>query len=331
MPITVQFLLQEQRLTPASALAWLARGGHHLALHEGDGLMIVDFITRRTKKYGYLQQTEFLRDLRTFANQGRAGPSVGPPPLRRAEPSTLGVYMGAPNTETAVHARHRLERQLRILALVLLLRHTGAIGKKAKVTLAPTTLQHGQGGVGQAAAHKAIAVPAFDGTTLHEVSDDSAVRTFLVFLVSETSIIRAEWNGADGAIEDELRARIIQMFDDIVSADDAALSLQDFRERVGALWDELRARYQTACRNALQTVFTRLGSEADNYANRTRLLAQGRPIPETELLDAKRKAAVAALITIALDVYRETAENMPFPLTLPELLNMYNLVVNKTF
>lgn len=331
MPITVQFLMGEQRLTPASALAWLARGGHHLALHEGDGLMIVDFITRRTTKYGFLQQSEFLRDLRTFANQGRAGPSVGPPPLRRADPSTLGVQMGAPNTETAVHARHRLERQLRILALVLLLRHTGAIARSAKVTLAPTTLQHGQGGVGQAAAHKVIAVPAFDGTTLHEVSNDSAVRTFLIFLVSETSIIRAEWNGADGAIEDELRDGIIKMVGRIVSADDAPLSLEQFREEVGALWDELRAGYQKACRNALHTVFTRLGSEGENYTQRTRLMAKGARIPETELLDAKRKAAVAALITIALDVYRETAENMPFPLMLPELLNMYNLVVHKTF
>jgi hypothetical protein len=332
MPITISFYLgpksfgaQSNPLSVGAVVNWLSKSGYPLDLHRGEGLMLTEFLGRTTKTYGFLQPVEFLSDLKAFVYRGPAQ-SVVRPVNPRKTPESEGVFMAPPQTDIKKHAKDRMQHQLRLFLIIALMKCKGCFAgaSGADVELSKTIFQHGQGNVGEAAAHKIMATFTVAGQQLENIVGDSACRTFLIYLQSETSILKSYFNSADSEVENLIRDHLLVMARDIV-ADPLlveSMSCGRFKAYADLQWKILHGHYFAACKDALLTAADRMKSELRNYECRKLL----QHIPIEKLMEAKKKSAEAAFTTIVLDTYFESAQiTIDCPLSEGEIENLYEI------
>ena len=279
----------------------------------------------------------------------------------RVDPSSLGggrwVNMGSLSQDVMEHARRRLDRQLRVMGIICLLRMKNVVKRNAVVAQAKTELQHGQGGLGQQAAHELLVDVTLDGHTLREIADgDSAVRMMLTFLESETSLLDSAYNTADGAIEETVRSAVIAIVQTIVDTAFPDLSMQTFATCLGEAWDALQKVYLGACSSALPSAKFLFEQEDKNHRARLKLFddaveeekkvvvtsqvvvssssKQQKPKPKkseiftAELIKAERRRKMAEQNLIIVKLYEDMAMKMKFPLLSGEVSNLYELVLD---
>lgn len=331
MPITISFYLGAKTfgapsnpLSIGAVVSWLAKSGYPLDLYRGEGLMLAEFLGRTTNTYGFLQPAEFLRDLKNFVYPGAA--QAARPVNPRKTPESEGVFMAPPQTDVKKHTKDRMQHQLRLFLIMSLLKCNGCFhtANETDVELSKTIFQHGQGNVGEAAAHKIMATFTVQQHQLEDVVADSACRTFLIYLQSETSILKSYFNSADSEVEVLIRDHLLRMARAIVT--DVTLvkpmSRAEFKDYAERLWSTFHSLYLGACRDALLTAAERMRKETHNYDCR-KLLPH---IPLGQLMEAKKKAAEAAYATIVLDTYFESAQiTVECPLTEGEIDNLYDV------
>lgn len=331
MPITISFYLGAKTfgaptnpLPIGAVVSWLATSGYPLDLYRGEGLMLTEFLARTSGTYGFLQPAEFLRDLKNFVYPGPA--QAVRPVNPRKTPESEGVFMAPPETDVKKHTKDRMQHQLRLFLIMALLKCNGCFNTAVDtdVELSKTVFQHGQGNLGEAAAHKIMATFTVQQRQLEDIVVDTAWRTFLICLQSETSILKSYFNSADSEVEVLIRDQLLRMARAIVT--DVTLvkpmSLAQFKEYADVLWRRFHGLYLGACRDALLTAAERMRKETHNYECRKSLLH----IPLGQLMEAKKKAAEAAYATIVLDTYFESAQiTMDCPLSAGEIDNLYDV------
>ncbi|ROM93790.1 hypothetical protein [Pseudomonas brassicacearum] len=331
MPITIQFYSGPKEfsslknpLSIGTVINWLTQSGYPLDLFRGDGLMLSDFLGRTTKTYGFLQPDDFLKDLKTFVNNG-SGPTGARSSNLRTTPESTGVFLAPPQTDVKKHAAHRMERQLRLFSIIALLKCNNLFSSATQGDVdIPTTLyQHGQGGVGDAAAHKIMATFTVSSKRLEDLVSDRASKTFLIYLQSETSILKSCFNNADSEIETLIRIPLRTIARTIITDDRLTPSLtrSEFNIYVHELWDKLHSEYIDACKTAIFTSSGRMTEQKSHYDHRK----HSQTIPTAQVFDAKKKSAEAALTTIVLDVYLDFAvSTVSCPLSEAETDNLYD-------
>lgn len=330
MPVSINFMFgtkvfasPSNPLAISNVISWLAQAGYNLDLIRGEGLMLSEFLGRTSKVYGFLQHSEFLSDLKTFV-YGPTTSTSSPSPSQRKTPESEGVYLAPPKADVKKHAAHRMERQLRLFSIIALLKCNNLFATASAEDVAiPTTLyQHGQGGIGDAAAHKIMATFTIKNLRLEDIVNDQASRTFLIYLQSETSILKSYFNNADSEIETLIRDTLLTIAKSIIIDHrlTSAITVSEFGHYVSELWRSLHKSYLDCCKLALITSSTRMFQETNNYDCRKRLST----VPLSKLMEAKRKAAEAALTTIVLDVYLDFATSTTeCPLSEAEVNNLY--------
>jgi MYND finger len=247
----------------------------------------------------------------------------------RKDPEELQewVKMGTPNMDARLHAQHRLDRQMRLLGLICLLRMSGVIQKGAIVSLGETTLQHGVGGPGMQAAHKLLLTVFIGGKELSGIVQDSALKMFLIFLHAETSVIDRYYNEADSEIENNGgRDGMLAIIKAIVNKDFNGPHSGDFRTCLLESWEKLKKLYVSECNKSIGTCEEMFKKEDKNYKARLALVEKKVNIPQKQIEDALRRYQAAEKKVNVLKEYLAIATNMGFPLLKPELDNMFDLV-----
>lgn len=330
MPITINFYLGSKTFgassTPLSidiVINWLSKSGYQLDLYRGEGLMLAEFLGRANKTYGFLQPEEFLRDLKTFVFGGSVQ-AITRPANQRKTPESEGVFMAPPQTDIKKHAKDRMQHQFKLFLIMALLKCNScfATNSESDVEISKTIFQHGQGGLGEAAAHKIMATFTVGGKQLENITSDSACRTFLIYLQSETSILKSYFNSADSEVETLIRDSLLVMAQEIVTDPKLIkpMNLENFKKYADQVWKTLHSHYLKTCKNALLTASERMATEMHNYESRKKLTT----IPLKTLMDAKKKSAEAAFTTIVLDTYLENAKiTSSCPLSEAEIENLY--------
>ncbi|WP_192561483.1 hypothetical protein [Pseudomonas gozinkensis] len=337
MPVTIRFYLDSKTFgAPSNPLSigvvidWLSKSGYQLDLYRGEGLMLAEFLGRTTKTYGFLLADDFLKDLKAFVYPGPSQ-AVSRPVNPRKTPESEGVFMAPPQTDITKHAKDRMQHQLRLFLIMILMKCNGCFSSASAddVELSKTIFQHGQGNLGEAAAHKIMATFTVKKKQLESITGDNACRTFLIYLQSETSILKSYFNSADSEVETLIRNDLLIMAKNIVSDPYLVkpMSLDSFKEHAGSIWSTLHGLYFSACRKALLTAAERMKLELHNY-NCRKLIPN---IPLEKLMEAKKKSAEAAFTSIVLDTYFESAQNtVDCPLSEGEIENLYDVFTDPT-
>jgi len=332
MPITITlstgnatFANSIHPLPIKTVLGWLSSAGQPLDLIRGEGLMLAEFLGKGIHMYGLNDQVKFLADLKVFV-YGSPKSVSAPSSSQRRTPESAGVFMAPPQTDTKKHAVERMDRQLRVFAIMALMKCGGLFDDAVKedVELSVTHYQHGQGGIGDAAAHKIMATFTVKKKQLENIVTDQACKTFLIYFQAETSILKSCFNNADSEVETPIRNQLLALAQQIVTDPRLIITttFSEFEVYVKAVWDTFRERYQQCCKEALGTSSQRMFGQAFNYSKRRNLLN----IPVDQTMDAKRKTAEAALTTIVLDKYLKlAAETTECPIGSAEFENLYEI------
>jgi hypothetical protein len=249
----------------------------------------------------------------------------------RIDPADLEehpVYMGTSQTDPATHAKERLDRQLRLLAIIYLLRIKGTLKKGVKVSLGETTLQHGRGGTGEQAAHKLLLTAIIDGLALYQIVKDTALQMFLIYLSSETSVIDRVYNEADAVIENGGgRAQMVVIIQDVLDKDYSDTSYGAYKTVMLEIWKRFCLMYQTAASKAIHELGTESDREKSNYEARLKLQAANPKFPQKQIDEALRRWKAFGAQKEVVEFYLKIASGLTFPLSEGELENMYEIVM----
>jgi hypothetical protein len=238
------------------------------------------------------------------------------------------VYMGASQTDAATHAKERLDRQLRLLAIIYLLRIKGTLKKGAKVSLGETTFQHGRGGTGEQAAHKLLLTAIIDGLALHQIVKDTALQMLLIYLSSETSVIDRVYNEADSVIENGGgRAQMVVIIQDVLDKDHSDTTYGAYKAAMLEIWKRFCLMYQTAASHAIAALGEEAEHEKSNYEARLKLQISNPKFPQKQIDEAQRRWKAFAAQKEVVEFYLKTATALTFPLVEGELENMYEIVM----
>jgi hypothetical protein len=194
------------------------------------------------------------------------------------------------------------------------------------VEMGETKFQHGRGKIGQSAAHKILMTLIVDGVPLYEIPKDPALRMFLIFFHSETTILLTDFNNADSAVEKIARLELVKIFQSVCNKDVGGLDRQGFLDLMEQGWSMIQRCYVKACESALSEQGKLAEAELDNYLKRKKIKKGNKLFPDKEIIKAKRRAASALMSVIILEMYLEVASGMDFPLTDGEIDNMWELI-----
>jgi hypothetical protein len=259
--------------------------------------------------------------------------SGAPSSSGRTQPSTVGVEMGVPNNVGETHAKRRLDYQLRALAIVWLLRAIGSIKDSAQAEVATTLYQHGLAGEGEQAAHKIMASLRIGGQSLTELCTGStALRTLLIFLHADTSILPRVWNMADDFIEDQLRPKIGDYANTIISTTTVGAPYEKYDGCIRNIWGLFRNAYISACDNLKthcehKTERAKVSIAKTNDLLRDKKLLEGKRYGlNKELQKATYDLNDYPQMKPVAEMYGKVAHEMSFPLPASDLDNLWYLV-----
>ncbi|NWB99482.1 zinc finger MYND domain-containing protein [Pseudomonas gingeri] len=206
---------------------------------------------------------------------------------------------------------------LRVLGILYLLRMNGTIANGASLTIGETTLQHGQGGPGQQAAHKVLLSFKVNGVSLDQLTQNNALKMFIIFLSAETSILNRYANEADSDIENAGgRTAVLALAKELLERDCEG-SWQGLKAALLPCWEKLKILYLRIGGQCRTQAWVDFQNEHRNYGIRAGLPGQ----PKLADADRLRKAALMKLMI--LDEYLDIAQGMTFPLLDAELQNMF--------
>lgn len=206
------------------------------------------------------------------------------------------------------------------------------IPKSAVVALGKTELQHGRGGPGEQAAHKIIAALSISGRSMVDCCGaDHALRMFLVFLLSETTVLPRCYNMADQELEDAgLRDECVVLAQQIVSRDYVGPSplFVKFKSCMLNIYTALHSQYVELCRIHQRWVLEAFRAHhAELEELKLKRTESNKQFFDPQIEKKKINCSDDLFELIALDVYLEVAETLAFPLLDSELANVYEMVM----
>jgi hypothetical protein len=251
-------------------------------------------------------------------------------------PEHFGVSVKPAGRDVQRHAVDRLKQQLRIFGFLALFRMKGLVSPSAKVT--PSNREFGPGlrNSEEQPAHKLIVPLRIDGRNLLEYcGGDVALRTSLLLLLSETTMVPVSYAMADQDLENNgLIDRAITLAQSIISSDfsEDCAPFVSFKNCLINTYTELHFHYLHLCklRRKYADETSRLHGQALELLNGKRIKGN------REYVDSQIEKKMVSLQDslkkmMALDYYIEVTQTLAFPLSNLELASIYETAMeNRT-
>jgi len=251
----------------------------------------------------------------------------------RIDPSDEQIFLAPPDQDAVKHAKDRIRQQMKLFAFLYLMRLRGIIGPGHQASIGETKYQSGKGDIGEQAAHKIVASFCIGDKLLEDwCHGDLALRTFVIFLISQTTVLPRWFNMADDELEkDGLRDWMVTFANEILGAaypaDNELLRLKTCLENI---FKRLKPTYLNLCQKWIKWSWQGV-SEANEEVTKLQLKpdAKTNTFIVKAIEDAERKRKDYLYKVIAFDLYAEEAEKMDFPLSDPELENLFEAAMGR--